>query len=121
MCAFRCEDINAIIMDVLGVGIVHMVWPTWCSLQEVNTMEKSKVQKWKISRLKKHPLQETMFGDLPDAELRALAEDMRVNKQKDPVEILPDGTVLAGHQRIRAARLLGWPEGDGIIRQDRAE
>src|SRR5215510_2358776 len=97
-----------------------MVWRTWCLL-EVNTMEQSKVQKWKISRLKNHPLQKTMFGDLPDAELRALAEDMRANKQKDPVEILPDGTVLAGHQRIRAARLLGWAEVDVVIRHDLAE
>src|SRR5262245_21002459 len=84
-------------------------------------MEKSEVQKWKISRLINHPLQATMFGDLPDAELRALAEDMRANKQKDPVEILPGGIVLAGHQRIRAARLLGWTEVDVVIRYDLAE
>jgi ParB-like chromosome segregation protein Spo0J len=62
-----------------------------------------------------------MFGDVSDSELRALAEDMRVHKQKDPVEILPDGTVLAGHQRIRAARLLGWMEVDVVIRYDLAE
>src|SRR5262245_14825067 len=78
-------------------------------------------QRWKLARLKGHPLQAVMFGDLSDEELRALAEDMREHGQRTPVEVLPDGTVLTGHQRIRAARLLGWTEITVVVRRDLAE
>src|SRR5262245_20047175 len=78
-------------------------------------------QRWKLSRLKGHPRQVMLFGDVSDEELRALAEDMREHGQRDPAEILPDGTGLTGHQRIRAARLLGWEEIDVVVRRDLAE
>lgn len=77
--------------------------------------------KWKVSRLKEHPKQASMFGDLPDEELQTLAEDMRKHGQRQPVEILPDGTVLAGHQRVRAAKLLGWEEVEVVVRHDLAD
>jgi ParB family chromosome partitioning protein len=78
-------------------------------------------QKWKLARLKGHPQQAAMFGDVSDEELQALAEDMRAHGQRDPVEVLPDGTVLTGHQRIRAARLLGWAVITVVVRHDLAE
>lgn len=40
---------------------------------------------------------------------------------KDPIEILPDGTVISGHQRLRAARRLGWTHVPVIIRWDLAK
>lgn len=83
--------------------------------------QKKKATKWKISKLKKHPLQDEYFGDVPDAELEALAADMRQRGQRQPVEILPDGTIVAGHQRVRAAKLLGWREVEVIIRDDLPE
>jgi ParB/RepB/Spo0J family partition protein len=76
---------------------------------------------WRLSRLKEHPEQAAMFGDVSDEELKALAEDMDKNGQRDPVHILPDGVILAGHQRVRAARLLGWKEIEVIVRDDLAE
>ncbi|MHC4401375.1 MAG: ParB/RepB/Spo0J family partition protein, partial [Planctomycetota bacterium] len=37
------------------------------------------------------------------------------------VEILPDGTIIAGHQRVRAATKLGWTEIRCWVRNDLAE
>jgi ParB family chromosome partitioning protein len=81
-------------------------------------MNPPEVQKWEISKLKRHPRQEEIFGDLPDAELRALADDMRRRGQQQPIEIRPSGEVICGHQRVRAARLLGWTTIDAIVRHD---
>src|SRR3954453_15267104 len=76
--------------------------------------------RWKLSRLRVHPRQAAMFGDVSDEELKALAEDMRKDGQRDPVEALPDGTILAGHQRVKAAKVLGWKEVDVVVRHDLA-
>lgn len=81
----------------------------------------TKRSKWKITKLKEHPKQHTIFGDIPDEELQALAEDMERYGQRQPIEILPDGTVVAGHQRVRAAKLLGWNEVEVVVRDDLAE
>ena len=78
------------------------------------------VTKWKIAKLKDHPRQAEMFGDVGDGELKALAENMDKRGQRDPVHIAPDGTVIAGHQRVRAAKLLGWKEIDVVVRHDLA-
>jgi ParB family chromosome partitioning protein len=77
-----------------------------------------KLQKWKIAKLKDHPRQAEVFGDLSDAELAALAEDMRANGLRDPIEVVSDGTIIGGHQRVRAAKRLGWSEVDVIVRVD---
>ena len=84
-------------------------------------MQQGKTIRRKLSRLKDHPKQARLFGDVSDAELEALADDMRKHGQRDPVEILPDGTILAGHQRVRAARWLKWNEIDVIVRHDLAK
>lgn len=76
------------------------------------------VQRRKISKLRSHPKQDTIFGDVPPQELDALASDMAEHGQRDPVEILPDGTIIAGHQRVRAAKKLRWTEVDVIVRHD---
>jgi ParB/RepB/Spo0J family partition protein len=81
----------------------------------------SPVKKWRISRLVEHEKQAALFGDVPDEELNALAADMQAHGQRHPVEILPDGTIVAGHQRVRAARLLDWKDIDVVIRSDLAE
>lgn len=79
-----------------------------------------KRHRWKLAKLKPHPRQASMFDDLPEVELEALAEDIAANGLRHPVEILPDGTIVAGHQRCRAAKHLGWTEIDVIIRHDLA-
>jgi ParB/RepB/Spo0J family partition protein len=77
-----------------------------------------KTQRWPIERLKDHPRQASLFGDLSDAELDALAEDMKENGLQTPVEILSTGVIVAGHQRVRAARRLGWRDIDVVVRAD---
>jgi ParB-like chromosome segregation protein Spo0J len=77
--------------------------------------------KWNLKMLHEHLRQAAMFGDLPEEEIRALAEDMARNGQRQPVEIRPDGTIIAGHQRVLAAKLLGWTEIDVIVRYDLEE
>jgi ParB family chromosome partitioning protein len=44
------------------------------------------------------------FGDL-----RELIDSMRDRGQINPITIQPDGTLIAGERRWRAARELGWP------------
>jgi ParB-like chromosome segregation protein Spo0J len=66
------------------------------------------IQKWKLSDLKPHPQQAQFFDDLPFHLIRDLAQDMESRGQKDPLEILPDGTIVCGHQRTQAAKFLKW-------------
>ena len=62
------------------------------------------------------------YADAPvPAEIEALARDMDENGLRDPVEVLPDGTLVTGHQRVRAAGLLGWEEIDVVVRHDLAD
>lgn len=82
--------------------------------------KKQTVTRWKIAKLKDHVRQAEMFGDVDDAELDALAENMKRHGLRDAVEIVPDGTVIAGHQRVRAAKRLNWKEIDVVVRHDLA-
>jgi ParB-like chromosome segregation protein Spo0J len=79
------------------------------------------VQKWKVSDLKPHPRQAQFFDKLPHHLLRDLAQDMEARGQKEPLEILPDGTIVCGHQRTEAAKLLGWEEIDVWVNHELAE
>jgi ParB-like chromosome segregation protein Spo0J len=82
------------------------------------TMTKSQVELRSLTGLTPHPLQYSLFPPLSDIELQALADDIEVNGLRHPVEILPDGTIVCGHQRVAAAKLLNWEEIDCIVRQD---
>lgn len=66
------------------------------------------VEEWEINRLHEHPLQSMYFPDESaesDAEFDA---DLAANGQQEEIDILPDGTILGGHRRVRAAKRLGW-------------
>lgn len=78
---------------------------------------KNKIVRWPITKLKPHPLNKT-FDNLPDAQLQSLAEDMKRNGQEHPIDVLPNGVVIGGHQRLRAAKLLGWKDIKCRIRYD---
>lgn len=71
-----------------------------------------------VDSLRPHPAQDAVFGDLPDAELQLLADDMQANGQANPIEILADGTIICGHQRVRAAKLLSWTRIECWVRDD---
>jgi ParB family chromosome partitioning protein len=75
---------------------------------------------WPIDNLKPHPRQAVLFGDMPDAELQALCHSIQSRGLDHPIEILPDGTIIKGHQRFRACKLLGWSEIPVVVRHDLA-
>ena len=70
-----------------------------------------------LCELTPHPANE-VFGDLPAAELQMLADDIAVNGLKHPIEILPNNTIVCGHQRVRALKLLGRTTTPCIVRYD---
>jgi ParB-like chromosome segregation protein Spo0J len=78
------------------------------------------VRKWKLKDLKPHPRQAELFPDLPTLLLRDLAQDMEARGLQNPLELLPDGTIVCGHQRRRAAELLGWEEIDVWVNHELA-
>jgi ParB-like chromosome segregation protein Spo0J len=82
---------------------------------------KSKPLPRMIGDLKPHPKQAEFFGDLPEAQFDALVADLKKHGQRTPIDILPDGTIITGHQRVRAARRLGWEEVEVVVRHDLAE
>jgi len=73
-----------------------------------------------VDRLHENPHQRDLFDDLSDAEVTELAADMQAHGQRNPIEILPAGTVIDGHQRLRAAKKLGWTEVEVRVRHDLA-
>jgi ParB/RepB/Spo0J family partition protein len=79
-----------------------------------------KVEQWDLGRLRPHPKQGQYFSDPPPHELEELAADMKANGQLQPVEALPDGTIIAGHKRLAAARLLGRTKINVWVRADLA-
>ncbi|CAN5311337.1 hypothetical protein BH11PLA2_BH11PLA2_27040 [soil metagenome] len=79
------------------------------------------IKQWPLTQLKEHPLQSVMFVDVSQADLEALAGDIKQNGLRNPVEILTDGRILSGHQRVRAALSLGWTEIDVIVRDDHVD
>jgi hypothetical protein len=78
------------------------------------------IQKWKIQDLKPHPRQAQLFDDLPMRQLIDLAQDIEARGLKEPLEILPDGTLVCGHQRTRAAKYLQWEEIDVWVNHELA-
>ena len=73
-----------------------------------------------VDKLKPHPANAT-FPDLPPEEFDALVEDMRVNGLQHALHVLPNGTILSGHQRRTAAQRLGWEEVRCRVRKDLAD
>ena len=74
----------------------------------------------RLADLKPHPSQANLFVDLSQSELERLAANIAQHGLDHPPEILPDGTVVRGHQRIRALKLLGREETEVIVRHDLA-
>jgi DNA modification methylase len=58
-----------------------------------------------IAGLRPHPRN---YRRHPEHQLAILRESLRVHGQQKPVVITPDGTILAGHGLVEAARAEGW-------------
>lgn len=79
----------------------------------------------RIDQLRPFPSQREVFDDLPDQELRDLADDIAERGLQQMVEVLPENTagfaadtIIAGHQRTRALQLLGRTETVVKVRYD---
>jgi hypothetical protein len=72
------------------------------------------------SSLSPHPHQPELFADMLEHELPSLADSIRERGLDHPIEVLPDGTIVCGHQRWRACRILGWSSAPVIVRHDHA-
>jgi len=75
----------------------------------------------KLKDLRPHPRQPEIFTCPTEDQIASLAEDMRLNGQQHPIEVLPDLVIIAGHCRVEAARRNKWDEIDAVIRHDLAE
>ena len=77
-----------------------------------------KIANRKISSLRPYPKQSDFFPDISEQDLARLADSMERNGLLEPIEILPNGLVISGHQRIKAAKRLGWERIHCWVRYD---
>ena len=69
----------------------------------------------KLSDLKVNPLNPR--GDVVvDDSLRELAESIRSHGLLQPILVTPDGTVIAGHRRLKASQLIGMESVPVVVR-----
>jgi len=72
--------------------------------------EASQVTMRPLSSLKPWQYATELFGNLPDGEFRELVQSISEHGVLVPLIVRPDGTILCGHQRARAARQAGLRE-----------
>ncbi|ACV58182.1 ParB/RepB/Spo0J family partition protein [Alicyclobacillus acidocaldarius] len=68
-----------------------------------------------IDRLKPHPKNAEYFADIDGEKYEELKRSIATHGIRDPLKITPDGTVIAGHQRLRIARELGFEQVPVVI------
>ncbi len=76
------------------------------------------LKKLQVSDLREHPNNEKIFSPLAEPELQLLAEDMDANGLGTPIDVTPDGVIVGGHMRVRAAKLLGWSTIECRVHED---
>jgi ParB/RepB/Spo0J family partition protein len=83
-----------------------------------DTEPQRKIVKRRLSQLRPHPRQRVTFTEHSAAEIQELADDIDANGLNNPVEITPNNTIIAGHGRLAAVKLLGRKEIDCWLRDD---
>lgn len=63
-----------------------------------------------VSKLKEYEFNKDFFDDLPKSDYAALKKDIEKNGIKTELHLLPDFTVICGHQRLLVAKELGLQE-----------
>jgi ParB/RepB/Spo0J family partition protein len=71
-----------------------------------------------LDGLTAHRLQSALFRPLSDKEHARLVEDIRAHGVLQPIEVTAHGTIIDGHERVRAARALGLTEISVRVRDD---
>jgi hypothetical protein len=64
------------------------------------------VAEYPLLQLKLHSLQNELFVGLNEHSIDELAQDIRRRGLQNPLEILPNGTIINGHQRFLAYQRL---------------
>jgi hypothetical protein len=64
-----------------------------------------------INLLKEHPLNQEIYGD-DEKQLNELTERIKVSGWIKPILVSKDYLIISGHQRVRAAKVLGYTEID---------
>ena len=73
-----------------------------------------------LADLKEHPANR-IFKDTSSSDLATLVADIAKNGLQHPIDVLPDGTILAGHRRVQAFKRLKRKEIPCRVRADLAE
>ncbi len=60
-----------------------------------------------LHRLKPHPKNEDYFADITGEKYEEIKRSIEIHGIRDPLKVLSDFTILAGHQRFRIAKELG--------------
>ncbi len=60
-----------------------------------------------VSLLKAHPKNQEYYSNLSDEKYQEIKRSIEAHGIRDPLKVLPDYTVVAGHQRLRIAQELG--------------
>ncbi|MBT9147782.1 MAG: Chromosome-partitioning protein Spo0J [Syntrophomonadaceae bacterium] len=60
-----------------------------------------------ISLLKPHPKNQSYYDNLPEEKYQEVKRSIEAHGIRDPLKVLPDFTLIAGHQRLRIAQELG--------------
>lgn len=93
-------------------------------IQKTPTQSQVETITVKIADLKPHPLEAALYSAAPSSACKALADRMERMGQADLgpfVEVLPDFTIVSDHERVLAAKHLGWTKLDAFVRTDLAE
>ena len=93
------------------------------------TVQSHKKETWKLSDLKPFPDQEKVFRKLTDDAVARLAANIKRYGLKNRIVVLPahnklglpGGTIIKGHERLRALLINGDTEALVIVRYDLAE
>jgi ParB family chromosome partitioning protein len=65
----------------------------------------------KVSELKPHPINSTIYKDNPDA-LKELIHSINLNGLLEPLVINRSNMVISGHRRLQALKEIGWEKCD---------
>jgi len=68
-----------------------------------------------IDKLKIHPKNQEYFSDPPSEKYEEIKQSIEANGIRDPLKVLPDYTIIAGHQRYKIAKELGLEKVPVII------
>lgn len=65
----------------------------------------------KVSELKPHPINSTIYNDNPDAQ-KELIHSINLNGLLEPLVINRSNMVISGHRRLQALKKIGWEKCD---------